>query len=180
MKKKSTAYRPVLLKLEKIRLAVFGFNTFKPATDQNTSPRPPRIARYSRRALRQVKKFDKNADFVLVHLHWANVAQSSPTAQQIQQAHRLIDAGADIVIGHHSGVLQPVEVYHGKIIAYNLGDFLSEGTDSKIQSALLSLTLYRNKALKWDVLPLALQGGLPSKIPPGPEADLVMAKLKRR
>lgn len=179
-KKKSTAYRPVLFKLEKIRLAVFGFNTFKPVSVQNTSLKPPRIARYSRRALRQIKRFDRKVDFVMVHLHWENIGHTSPTATQTHQAHRLIDAGADIVIGHHSGVLQPVEVYRGKIIAYNLGNFLLEGTDSKTQSAILCLTLYRNKALKWDVLPLTLQGGLPSTIPPGPEANLVMAKLKRR
>jgi poly-gamma-glutamate synthesis protein (capsule biosynthesis protein) len=46
-------------------------------------------------------------------------------------AHAAIDAGAKIVIGHHSHVIQPIEEYHGGVIAYSLGNFVFDQSFSE-------------------------------------------------
>lgn len=70
------------------------------------------------------------ADAVVVSLHWGVEYEQQPRAQDVELAHRLADAGALVVLGHHPHVLQPVELYRradGRIavIAYSLGNFVS-------------------------------------------------------
>ena len=59
----------------------------------------------------------------IVNLHWGYEHTDVPAPFQRDLAHRLIDAGADIIIGHHTHVPQGSEVYKGKTICYSLGNF---------------------------------------------------------
>ncbi len=74
--------------------------------------------------LEQVKSLAAGGNLVLVSLHWGLEYQSEPTAGQRVTAHALIDAGAACIIGHHSHVTGPVEMYRGKPIFYSLGNFV--------------------------------------------------------
>lgn len=65
----------------------------------------------------------QEADLVIVSCHWGTENTHKLTSYQINTAHKLIDAGADLVIGHHPHVLQGVEYYQGKMICYSLGNF---------------------------------------------------------
>lgn len=67
-------------------------------------------------------------DLLVVVLHWGEEYADAPSFAQIKAAHGLVDAGADLVIGHHPHVLQAVEVYDDAIVAYSLGNFLFENT----------------------------------------------------
>jgi poly-gamma-glutamate synthesis protein (capsule biosynthesis protein) len=67
-------------------------------------------------------------DLVVVLVHWGVEYARYPEMVQRNAARALIDAGADLVIGHHPHVLQEVELYHGGIIAYSLGNFLFGNT----------------------------------------------------
>ncbi len=62
-------------------------------------------------------------DFVIVSFHWGTENASIPSPYQIAAAHRAIDTGADIVIGHHPHVLQGIEWYGKGIVFYSLGNF---------------------------------------------------------
>jgi poly-gamma-glutamate synthesis protein (capsule biosynthesis protein) len=82
------------------------------------------------RAVEAVRAAAAGADAVLVSLHWGDEYQQQPRAEDVEFAHRLADAGATVVVGHHPHVLQPIELYRrgdGKtsIIAYSLGNFVS-------------------------------------------------------
>ncbi len=65
-------------------------------------------------------------DLVVVLLHWGVEYEPRPGHHQRLAAHALIDAGADLVVGHHTHVLSELEVYRGGLIAYSLGNFLFE------------------------------------------------------
>jgi poly-gamma-glutamate capsule biosynthesis protein CapA/YwtB (metallophosphatase superfamily) len=71
-----------------------------------------------------IGKAKEQADFVIVSFHWGKELQFYPSDYQKNYGKRSIDAGADLVIGHHPHVLQGLEVYKGKLIAYSLGNFL--------------------------------------------------------
>lgn len=62
-------------------------------------------------------------DFVVVMPHWG-VEYQQQTQRQISQAHQLIDAGADLVIGAHPHVVQGIEHYHEHLIVYSMGNFI--------------------------------------------------------
>ncbi len=63
-------------------------------------------------------------DVLVVLLHWGNQFTDLPSPTQRRAAHALIDAGADLVVGHHPHVLQGLEPYRRGLIAYSLGNFL--------------------------------------------------------
>jgi hypothetical protein len=181
-KNRCIAYHPAFTKQGPLHLAFIGLNTVSPESGlEKPSPHQMKIARFNRYTLKRIERAKKFADYLLVHIHWGDETTGQPTAEQIKQAHQLIDAGADIVIGHHSQVLQPIEKYKGGIIAYNLGDLAAIREDeTPVHGALLCLTLCRGKSLTWKALPLTLNHGQPSVTPAGKEAEQVMEQLKWR
>ena len=61
---------------------------------------------------------------IIVSPHWGWEHHLEPVGQQRVLAHRLIDAGADLLIGHHTHTLQTIENYRGRSIYYSLGNFI--------------------------------------------------------
>jgi poly-gamma-glutamate synthesis protein (capsule biosynthesis protein) len=80
-------------------------------------------------ALQAVREAKTKADLVLVSLHWGNEYQHMPTKRQRDIARALVDAGCDVILGHHPHVLQPAELLEtgGRqaLVAYSLGNFIS-------------------------------------------------------
>ena len=73
--------------------------------------------------LEVIREAKENCDFLVAYIHWGNEDTHEVTNSQKTMGHEFIDAGADIVIGGHSHVLQGIEYYNGKPIIYSLGDF---------------------------------------------------------
>ncbi len=72
----------------------------------------------------------EGAELILASCHWGIERDNYPMEDQIAIGHALIDAGADLVIGHHPHVLQGIETYHGKKIIYSLGNFCFGGNSN--------------------------------------------------
>jgi len=66
---------------------------------------------------------EEGCDLVVVALHWGREVQSSPQSWQFSYARKIIDAGADVIWGHHPHILQQVQFYNGKPIFYSTGNF---------------------------------------------------------
>lgn len=69
-------------------------------------------------------------DFLVVSIHWGIEYATAPRPEDVEIAHKMLEAGASVVVGHHPHVLQPVETYRtadgrNTIIFYSLGNFLS-------------------------------------------------------
>ena len=81
------------------------------------------------RAAEAIAQVRGKADLVVVAMHWGvppfwrSRFQDGLADYQINVGHSLIDAGADVIIGHHPHSLQEVEVYKGRPILYSLGNF---------------------------------------------------------
>lgn len=69
------------------------------------------------------KAKEEGANLIIVSPHWGIEGDYYANDTQKSLGHRLIDAGADLVIGNHPHVLQGIEYYNGKIICYSLGNF---------------------------------------------------------
>ncbi len=65
-------------------------------------------------------------DLVIVSLHWGQEYTDDPSVRQKRAARALVEAGADLVFGHHPHVLQGIESHEGGVIAYSMGNFLFE------------------------------------------------------
>lgn len=66
-------------------------------------------------------------DLVIVSFHWGAEKDYAPNANQQKMGKLAIDAGADLVVGHHSHRINPIEEYKGKYIVYSLGNFCFSG-----------------------------------------------------
>lgn len=71
-----------------------------------------------------ISEYDKQCDLLFVSVHWGIEYTNEITEEQQEFGHLLCDMGADIILGHHSHTLQPVEYYNGSMIFYSLGNFL--------------------------------------------------------
>ncbi len=80
-------------------------------------------------------------DYLVVSFHFGNEYELSPSQRQEELAKAAIDAGADIVVGHHPHVVQKIELYHGGLIAYSLGNFIFDQSFSEetMEGAILNV-----------------------------------------
>jgi len=70
-----------------------------------------------------IKNITPDVDWIIVSLHGGTEYRATPTKEKVKLAHQLIDAGADIVIGHHTHIPQGIEEYNDGTIFYSLGNF---------------------------------------------------------
>ncbi len=71
-----------------------------------------------------ISDLSTTTDLQIVNIHWGNEYQHQYNQTQQTLAHAMIDAGADIIIGHHPHVVQGIEIYKNKPIFYSLGNFI--------------------------------------------------------
>ena len=74
--------------------------------------------------LEKIAEYDKLCDVLFVSVHWGVEYYNEVTDEQQAFAHSLCDSGADIILGHHPHVLEPIESYNDSVIFYSLGNFL--------------------------------------------------------
>ncbi len=85
-----------------------------------TFPDPTDVAR----VMDDIARAKRHADIVVVSWHWGvSERYRLLVPYQIELGHRALDAGADLVVGHHPHLLQGVEIYRGKPLFYSLGNF---------------------------------------------------------
>lgn len=125
-------------------------------------------------ALDLIRTAAAKADLLVVSVHWGIEGATRPSWRQKQWARKFIEAGADIVIGHHPHRVQPVEVYKGKIIAYSLGNFVfdSPGYGSR-KSTILLITSCNHEELRFTELPVLITEAQPR--PQSTEEEWAMA-----
>ena len=89
-----------------------------------------------------VRAADAIADIVIVTAHWGEQGTTQPRSFERRQAETWIDAGADGVFGHHQHVLQPLEFYEGKPIAWGLGNFVWQAYPPKSVNTAIAQFVY--------------------------------------
>jgi len=80
--------------------------------------------------LAAVKAARAQCDFLVVSIHWGVEYAPAPRPEDVDMAHKMLEAGASVIVGHHPHVLQPIETYktqdgRNAVIFYSLGNFLS-------------------------------------------------------
>jgi len=80
--------------------------------------------------LEAIKKARSQCDLLVVSIHWGTEYAPAPRPADVETAHKMLEAGATVIVGHHPHVLQPVETYRTQdgrntVIFYSLGNFLS-------------------------------------------------------
>lgn len=126
-----------------------------------------------------VKEAQAGADLVIVHSHWGVEYDSSPNPRQKEIGRALVDAGADIIVGHHSHTLQPVEIYKGKVIFYSLGNFVfDQGWTKTKDSVLAQFKIKEDGSQVIELTPMKVNEASPSPLK-GPLAGIEFNRMTK-
>lgn len=155
------AYAPLLVEHSGFRLAFLGFSRWHQASKKSAGTTPDNISR-----LKQiVERLKQECYFVIVYPHWNYEYVYYPAPESCRLAHRLIEAGADLIVGSHPHIIQGYEKYQGKWIFYSLGNFIFHSSayenilmfegDPRVHiSAILSFELSENGELDFQLFPV--------------------------
>ncbi len=141
---------------------------------------------YSSREYEIMKKLnDVDADYKIVYFHGGTERIHEPDGWKAAGARRMVDLGADLVIGGHPHVLQPVEEYNGKKILHSLGNFCFGGSRSEenrtmVYRLYLTVTEGELTAVEDEIIPCYLYTDLykPGIITDETEKETVMSFLR--
>lgn len=97
-------------------------------------------------------------DVVVVSLHWGDEYIQIPSPTQVILGHKIIDAGADLILGQHPHVIKGIEPYKHGLIAYSLGNFIFDSSHlEKTRSSFILQCIFSKKGLvKYKLVPLYL------------------------
>jgi len=130
----SEAYSPVIKEIQGTKIGFLAYTNLGPETWKATE-RNSGIAWINENDFEKIKKDIENAksqaDILIVSLHAGEEYAAEPTQFQIEFSKVAIDAGADLVIGHHPHVVQKSEKYKDKWIFYSLGNFVFDQSFSQ-------------------------------------------------
>ncbi len=104
--------------------------------------------------LNAITEARSQVDYLFVMVHWGVEHTTELTDYQPDDAYKMIDAGADAVIGMHSHCLQPVEYYSGKPIFYSLGNFIFNQTISSGGGGAVEFSIDADDNITYKIIPI--------------------------
>lgn len=120
------AGQPALFEIQGWEVAVVGFGGVAPDDGWYATADTPgmRSGDHTSAMVEAVAAADEVADLVVVTVHWGRELDTTPRQDDIERAEAMIAAGADIVFGHHSHRMQPLEMVDGSAVFWSLGNFV--------------------------------------------------------
>ncbi len=106
--------------------------------------------------LKAIEEARDACDYLVVYVHWGVEREGTPKDYQKAMGRAYIDAGADLVVGSHPHVLQPIEEYKGKTIAYSLGNFVF---GSSIPKTALLKVVWGEEGTQVSMIPCTSSAG---------------------
>jgi len=175
------AYEPVFVEKKKMKFAFLAYTdpVFVPLSFQDQDNSSIAVMDIERMIV-GVQQARQKADIVVISLHAGNEYTDKPNQIQIEFAHAAIDAGADLVIGHHPHVIQEIEKYEGKYIFYSLGNFVFDQMWSNETRLGLVAKIFFDKTgvVKMETLPIFIDDFSQPRFPGSAESRAILEKLE--
>ena len=146
----ATAWQPVITEANGIKVGWLGLTRWLNGNRNPEDPAQPHVNFFpypndsggatgadEAQLLEAVKAARAQCDFLVISIHWGVEYATAPRPEDIEIAHKMLEAGASVIVGHHPHVLQPIETYktqdgRNTLIFYSLGNFLSNQSRSYV------------------------------------------------
>jgi poly-gamma-glutamate synthesis protein (capsule biosynthesis protein) len=167
------AAKPTVIEIKGIKIAFVGFSEFIPEAASFDEEQASIAFASDENVRRSVAAARERADVVVASFHWGVEYASRPRERELKLARVAAEAGACLVIGHHTHVLQGMQTVTTKssdgerraLVAYSLGNFVfdsPEGFDKRsTESVILRCTLSRRGLESFEATPVRLEGARP-------------------
>jgi poly-gamma-glutamate synthesis protein (capsule biosynthesis protein) len=149
------AHAPLWIERKGLRIAVLGYNEFKPRSFEAGANWPGVAWSEDSQVVADIRAARKaGAHIVIPFMHWGWENELHPGQRQRELARRMINAGADAVVGGHPHVTQGADVFRGRPIIWSLGNFLFDGFSSRESTTgwVLRMRVDRRGVVAWDTL----------------------------
>ncbi len=166
---KAEATKPITIEKEGHKISIFNYmdsENFQ-EYDQSVMPKatddgPGYSAWDNEESVEQIRQAKENgSDIIIVYMHYGNEYSRSPNENQKEISHLAIDAGASAVVGSHAHVTQGIEMYNGKPIFYNLGNFMFDQSNPNTHTAYFVEFDVKNENVTANIYPVYISGYLP-------------------
>lgn len=109
----------IIREVKGIKIGILGYSSFGVSDELKTN---------IKNEIDELKS--EGCNIVITYFHWGSELEYKPNKAQIEMARFAIDSGSDMVLGSHPHVMQTIEKYNGKLIAYSLGNFSFGGNSN--------------------------------------------------
>jgi poly-gamma-glutamate synthesis protein (capsule biosynthesis protein) len=171
------AHYPVFVNLGGLRTAFLAYVDIDPKEAMAGVDRPGVAWLEAERVVADIRFARPMVDLVIVCPHWGNEYAKGPTREQVRLAREMIDAGADLIVGSHPHVVQPLEKYRGGWIAYSLGNFVFDQKDAATHRGLmLKVRVSGKQVVEVTPLPININSDFQAALAPPrdkPSKDLL-------
>jgi poly-gamma-glutamate capsule biosynthesis protein CapA/YwtB (metallophosphatase superfamily) len=172
------ASRPRVIRRLGLRVAFVGFSDIPPFSFGAGRDSPGTQLASESAVRRGVRAARRQGDVVVATFHWGIEGQSAPNRRQLRLAHTALDAGADVVIGGHPHMLQPILRAGRRLVAYSLGNFVFPpgvghfvsriDPGETARTGILELSLGASGVRDARFVPAVIQNMMPRPLPPAP------------
>ena len=101
--------------------------------------------------INQIKNIRQQSDYIIVIMHYGKEGYHELEKEQIESSKQYIEAGADVIVGHHAHTLQGIEIYNDKPIIYNLGNFIF--SEETLDTAIFQIVLNEDGKMEYYIIP---------------------------
>lgn len=179
----ASAQKTYIKEINGIRFAFIGVENYSIAPESSfAAANEPGILHVEAGDIaKYVKAAKEEADVVVVTFHGGTEYQPQANEYQTSFAHKAIDAGADIVIGHHPHVVENIENYKGKLIIYSLGNFIFDQMWSVETQQGLAIKLYfqGNTLYQVKLIPVRIHDYNQPQVADPSDRDAIISRILR-
>ena len=178
----TVARAPVIVERQGVRFAFLGVNAISGEATWVTDTQPgtaPLSAQHLAEVTADIARARALADVVIVLPHWGVEYLALPDEAQRTWAAAMIAAGADLVIGNHPHLVQPVETFAGGgVVAYALGNFVFDQGPKETRQGVVFEAVFRGRVLEsWQPRPVHIYDFYQPRWADPAEAEAVLARL---
>lgn len=178
----ATAYDPQYIETNGIRIALLAYvdPAFAPASYRANDIKPGLAVMDVERVRIAIAEANQHADIVLVSIHSGMEYTDIITNTQRDFSRSAIDAGADIVLGHHPHVIQERELWNGKPIYYSLGNFVFDQlwSDETRRGLMLRMTMTKDGITNIEHIPVYIDKNYQPAVAEGIQKEEMLQRLK--
>ena len=128
---------------------------------------------------RDVGRLQRNSDIIIVSLHWGDEFIDYPSPEQKHIAHKIIDMGVHLLLGHHSHTMQGIERYKEGLIAYSLGSFIKDLWQKKLRESVILKCEISPKGIKsFTMVPVLINNQYQPEVYRGESGDKFLQRIE--
>jgi poly-gamma-glutamate synthesis protein (capsule biosynthesis protein) len=177
---KQEASNGVVVEKKGLKIGFIAFTGVTPNVDWYAGAKRPGIIGsykvHEAEVLKAVSNLRPKCDVLVTSLHWGKEKTTIVRQQEIELAHKLIDSGVDVIMGHHPHVVQRIEMYKGKPIFYSLGNFIFTNSKSDLCNKTIMATIVfdsKGKMKSVEAIPGEIKLGRPVPMEGAQRAEFI-------